>query len=199
MIRNVLIVLVVIAAVGFAPAVAQDYFIKKDKESGTGKPILYNKLPAKPKSSLGRGGYKVQYKDKLEVKRQKITSLKMAKSLDEIYELGLKPRNAEELIFYAQASRAVTQNMVYKRREALMEHLEKQEQQLDAQIASMQAGDFEADKGSRVKKKNVRVKKAIKTGGPYKKENEEQNRPQLFVKSKQDGDKPRSKVFTGYR
>ena len=47
------------------------------------------------------------------------------KVLDDWIESGMKPRNAEEIMAYAQAHRAVAQNLMYERRQALIKHLEK--------------------------------------------------------------------------
>ena len=127
MIRNLFILLGLVVAVGFTPALAQSYFINKNKTEPGTKPTLYNKLPPQGQGAVsGVSPSKIKYKDKLKVKQQKVASLAMAKSLQEIHESGLTPTNIKEVMFYADASRAVTQQAVYKRREALMVYLQKQ-------------------------------------------------------------------------
>jgi len=194
MIRNLFIMFAVVITVGFTPAVAQNYYNKKTIKEPGSKPSLFNKPVQKPKTFIGEQIGKIKYKDKLKLKQQKIASLTKAQSLEEIHELGLKPTNAEELMFYAQASRAVTQGEVYKRREALMVHLQKQKQKLQAKIANQQAAALKVPGDT--------AKAPIQLSAPEKenppKKAKKSGKPKLFVKSKEDKAKP-TKVFTGYR
>ncbi len=136
MIRNFVIMLAFIVAAGVTPVLAQSYYVKKVEEGAEAtqkKTTLYNK-PVTQSQSPGKQAPKIKYKDKLLVKQQKIKSLSAAKSLEQIHELGLRPSNAEEVMFYAQANRAVTQHAVHKRREALMVALQKKQRKLLEQI-----------------------------------------------------------------
>ncbi len=194
MIRNLFIMLGLVAVVGFTPALAQGYFIKKNNTEAGEKRTLYNKLPPKGQGVVSGGASsKIKYKDKLKVKRQKITSLAKAGSLKEIHESGLTPTNIKEVMFYAEASRAVTQQAVYKRREALMVHLQKQRLNQEYRIAKQQMNAFKAQDAATESFEEPSASE--KESAPKKKKSK---KSKLFVKSKENKAKS-TKVFTGYR
>ncbi len=115
------------------PAGAQDIFLKHGQASGAKKPAqeaateeepsIYVK-PKKLKNSPAAG---VSYKDHVyNSELQKASKLKMA-TLEDWRKSGLTPETPDEIRAYANASRAVSQSVMYKRREALMTYLEKQQ------------------------------------------------------------------------
>ena len=187
MIRKVFLLFAVLVVAGLGPALAQDIFIKKntgDSEPGA-KPTLFNK----PKTSAaGLKQSVVKYKDKIKVKNLKAKSFAKVKSLEEIKELGLKPTNAEEIQFYAQAHRAAAQDLMYKRREALMVHLKKEREKLEEQIANQSQSAVEIA-GNSSGGGTAKVGKVQKTAS---------KKPKLYVAPKEDKSLP-TKVFTGYR
>lgn len=127
MIRQSFLILMMLMIAGLGPALAQTYYNKPDSSADSGKfegkPTLYNKI--KPNSFTQKQSV-VKYKDKLNVKELKSTSMAKVKILEEWQAEGMKPTNAEEILAYAQAHRAVAQDLMYQRRAALIKHLEKQ-------------------------------------------------------------------------
>lgn len=136
MICAIFILSAVLICAGLAPALAQDLFVRPD---GVGTPEGETPtLFVKPKkSSLPEGTkqYAVKYGDKLKLQQQKNKTKIIISSFDEMQEIGFKPRDAEEIGYYARMHTAVAQNVMYKRREKLMAYLEKQEREAQEKIA----------------------------------------------------------------
>lgn len=189
MIRNVFLLFMMVLIGGLGPAVAQDLFIKLNKDTSTEadsdeKPTLYNKPivsdDVKKKQSA------IKYKDRLDVTQLQNKSEIRIQTLDDWREHKLKPQNAEQLIAYADAHRAVAQNLMYKRRQALIEHLEKTERVISSNVSSNTAGAFKV--GGNVSEDS----------GDETPEETGAERPRYFIKPKAESSKP-TKVFTGYR
>lgn len=128
--RRVCVLVLILVLAGGVQAGAQDIFLKYDKskakeqqEAGGDAPAIYVK-PQKLKNSPAGS---VNYKDKVYNNQlQKVSKAKM-ETLEDWRESGLQPKTAEEIRAYANASRAASQNIMYKRRAALMAHLEKKQ------------------------------------------------------------------------
>ena len=144
MIRRLFILLALFVVVGLGPALAQDLFVRKNKDEKTEgeKPSLF----VKPKTQSA-GVYEVPSSsvraDKLKVRQQQAMSNIRVESLAELVEMGLRPRNAAEIEAYGQAHRARSQATMYKRREALIAHHERQEKKFHEEILQYQRQENE--------------------------------------------------------
>ena len=196
MIRN-LVLLGILLLVGLGPALAQDIFIKKESpeaaENGS-KPTIYNKPTAK--KFVKKQSSSIKYSDKLKVHNQKLKSAEMMRTLEYWRENDAKPSNAQEILMYAQANRSIAQNLMYKRREALIKHLEKEERKLQAKLAKRTDSAFKVKEAQQDKKESVSKVSIDTEDKPAKKK-----KPRLFVskeKSAEEKAKP-TKVFTNFR
>jgi len=193
MIRRVFLLFFGIMIVGFAPAVAQNYFIKQDKSPVVAgeKPTLFNKLK---QTTTNKKKSVIKYADKLKVKQLKAKSFAKANSLDYWRESGKKPTNAQEITMYADAHRAVAQQNMYRRREALIAHIQKQELKEQGRVSNKSVGAYSADtsKGTAAKASadDAKVKKAKKSST---------KKPKVFVKKSKDDKAKPTKVFNNYR
>jgi len=196
MIRGFLLILSTIAVVGLGPAVAQDLFIKRDNGADKGdKPTLYLKPNITSNSSLGTPyKFKNRYKDRLRTAQLKKHNLENLKTLEAWRKSGLQPKTAEEIASYASAHRAVTQQVMYKRREALNEHFAKQDLRLArAKIVSQQAAAFKTQKTDAVKPDgSVQDAKASESKSKPKKK-------RIFIKRENKDDGKPKKLFNNYR
>lgn len=125
MIRKYSFIAAVILAVGIGPALAANVFVGGNTKSKSGEETtIYNKV--KPNAYTQKQAV-VKYGARLNVQDQLAQSEIVAATAEEMREMGFKPSNAEEMLIYANAHRAVHQNLMYKRRQALMEHQNKVE------------------------------------------------------------------------
>lgn len=168
--RRVFVLFLILVLGGGVPAGAQDIFLKYDKskakekqESGEGKkPTLY----VKPQSSKSSSAGGISYKDRIyNNKLQKISKIKM-ESLDDWHRSGYQPQTAEEIRSYANASRAASQNIMYKRRAALMAHLERKQARIArANISTQQKSALQ------LRHEQALASQAMTTEGKEKKKN----------------------------
>lgn len=182
MIRQSFLIFMMLIMAGLGPALAQGYYVKPDKgsassEKSDGPTKIYNKI--KP-NSFSKKQSVVKYKDKLVVKNLKVSSMAKVKVLDDWIESGMKPRNSAEIMAYAQAHRAVAQNLMYERRQALIKHLDKKGQILRPEFVKNETSSNN--------------RSALDLGGS-KAADEDQGKPQKKVlKKRQIYVKPENKV-----
>lgn len=152
---RICIAVFILALAGFAlaggqHAQAQNIFLKhgqkdgepeKQPETPDSAPTIYVKPQASPKSSPAAGA---AYKDRLyNSQLQKISKLKM-ETLQDWHSSGLQPQTPAEIRSYADASRAASQNVMQKRRAALMGYLERQRSKsLKTNAAAQQKSVFD--------------------------------------------------------
>ena len=123
MIRKYSTIAAVILAIGIGPALAQNIFVAKPGSGGSDeKPTIYNKVAPNAYTQQQKV---VKYGARLNVKDQLAKSKMVAATLEEMREMGFKPSNAEEMLLYANAHRAKHQNLMYQRRQKLMEYQNK--------------------------------------------------------------------------
>ena len=206
MIRNIVLTCMIVLMASLGPVLAQDYYVKKHKSAGEegAKPTLFNKV--KPSQFTHKQSV-VKYKDKLNVKNLKNKSLAKLKDLGEWQASGKKPSNAQELLAYAQAHRAVAQNLMYERREALIKHLEKNKQTIDLSIYSdtsqKVSGAMEVQNNDAVEDSKSDTSFSAFSGGQEDEpsgDHKTVKKKRIFIKPKasaMDKAKP-TKVFTGY-
>lgn len=124
MIRKYSLLAGVILAIGIGPALAENIFVTKQYSGGKSdeKPTIYNKVEPNGYTEQQKA---VKYGNRLNVKDQLAKSRIVAATLEEMREMGFKPSNAEEMLLYANAHRAVNQNLMYQRRQKLIEYQNK--------------------------------------------------------------------------
>lgn len=197
MICRFFILSIVFLGVGFGPALAQELFLRKDDGSAKdGKPTLYMK-PRESGFTDQTEHFAVKYKDKLKLQQQKGNTKVLISSFEEMQELGFKPRNAKEIDAYGRMHRALSQNIMYKRREALIAHLEKQEREVEAMLARRDAGALKVDD----QKDSATVSKETSEdaqGGHDTQTTKILKKPRVYVKKTADEKARPTKVFKDY-
>ena len=195
MIRKYLLLMSAGVTLGLGPALAQDVFIKKNFGQDPDAPVtIFNK----PKFSASAEKQSVvKYADRLNVQHLKAGSDAIASTLDEMREIGFKPSNAEEILLYANAHRAVSQSLMYERRKALINHLEKQEQRriAQAEIANRQTAAFKTS--GEVEATQTSTTTSQKTESSTRTQKLRTNR--VFVRKSADEAARPTKVFQNYR
>ncbi|MCC6597208.1 MAG: hypothetical protein IT559_00215 [Alphaproteobacteria bacterium] len=165
--RRLCLWVLVFLLAGFGPAGAQDIFLKhnkptSDKEAETPKapPKLY---VAPKKTKLPAGS--ISYKEKIYNSHLQQASRSRLETLEDWRKSGLKPQTAAEIKAYASASRAASQNVMYKRREALIPHLDRQRAiAVNAQLAAQQSAALQFQKKSALS--SAGTQKTIKASAP---------------------------------
>lgn len=202
MIRNAFILGAVFLAVGLGPALAQELFVRKDGRAAQAdeKPTLFVK-PAPARFSYPRRQSVVKYKDKLKLHQQQSDNKIIIDSFEEMRALGFKPRTAEDIQAYGQMHRATSQNIMYKRRAALMAYLEKQDTKLQARLAARNFGVFaDRDEVASADKQDVPVSEAVV--GQDKRESSAARKviqkPRLFVRRSPEEQALPTRVFKPY-
>lgn len=136
MIHRKLLLIALLVMAGFVPALAQEVFIAKETGAEPGeKPTLF----VKPTIDLNAPTASVKYKDKAKNEELKLASRVRLKTLADWQASGYKPQNIQEQMALADATRAVHQNLMYKRRDALILHLQKEDAKFQAEYARQQA------------------------------------------------------------
>lgn len=156
-----------VCAVGLGPALAQNIFLTPNNttsstnDSAKGGEASKGRIFLSPQGRLSDEARKpaIKYRDKLVVKAMKKQAIDKIRTLQEWEAAGMQPQNIEEQMMYAQAKRAVAQNMMYDRREQVMARIEKQQQIVEARLASEAKAALKTD-GS---KGDTRIKTVIET------------------------------------
>ena len=202
-----------LAVLGFAPALAQDVFIKPDKaqSSDDSAPSLFVKPKAKT-SSNAKGPGSVKYSSTAETRGLKSKAAVRSQALEEIRELGLEPKTAEDIKMFASAYRSVSQEYMYQRRESLTAHLQKENNKLQNRLASMDAPEYDltrakaqaeaqafAETEKVYKEHDLEVPDSLKPAKTTaKRRTQPRVRNAVVKKDPLDSAKP-TKVFTNYR
>ncbi|MBL4805317.1 MAG: hypothetical protein JKY71_10660 [Alphaproteobacteria bacterium] len=193
MIRKYSLLAGLILAIGVGPALAQNIFVSKKYSGGKSdeKPTIYNKVDP---NGFTEQQKVVKYGKRLNVKDQLAESKILSATLDEMREMGFKPSNAEEMILYANAHRAKHQNLMYQRRQKLIEYqnkvaFERTRQEL---LRTSQKSAFKAKKPVTVSKGQESDAEDTKTKTRVLK-----RKPVYVTKSADEKAKP-TKVFTDY-
>lgn len=136
MIHRKLFLIILLVLGGFMPALAQEVFIPKETGAAPGeKPTLF----VMPKFDLTAPTASVKYKDKIKNETLKQASALKLKTLADWRASGYEPQNIQEQMALADATRAVHQNLMYKRRDALILHLQKEHEKFQAEYNRQQA------------------------------------------------------------
>ena len=126
-------------AVALGPAVAQNIFLSPNKASAEreGDSQKKGRIFLSPNRLSDEANEPViKYRDKLVVKAMRKKALEKIKTLEEWEAEGLEPQNMAERMMYAQAKRAVSQKVMYERRQGLMAEIEKEHRAVRARLAS---------------------------------------------------------------
>ena len=149
--------------VGLGPALAQNIFLSPNNttSSDNGGESEKGRIFLSPEGRLSDEARKpaIKYRDKLVVKAMRKKAIDKIKTLQEWEAAGMQPQNIEEQMMYAQAKRAVAQNVMYQRRQQVMARIEKQQRVVEARLASKAKAALKVD-GS---KGDTRVETIIET------------------------------------
>lgn len=205
MIHRIFLLIFAIMIVGFAPALAQNIFVKPNKNASASdeKPSLFikpNKSAATKRQSV------VKYADKLKVRQLKLKSAAKGEMLAYWHEIGFKPSNAQEILMYADAHRAKAQEVMYKRREALRAYIQKKaarqpsDGQLIGEISSRRLSalgfDTQHDLQSAQPVQSAEVASEV---GAEKPSAAKKKAAKIYVRKPSENTANPSKIFTGYR
>ncbi len=217
MYRKTILTLILLFTVGLAPALAANIFISKNKESASQNTQVekskkswwgsfYSKITGGESSmdKIGRGKktnknlYKFSRIDRSGLASLKARGRINMENLAEWKASGKKPGNAQEIFEYAAAHRAAAQSTMYKRREALISHLDRENQKVASRISSRSSGAYAPSNAKAASQRTSQNKTSSKSGAS---QTDTTKKRRIFIrptKSADEAAKP-TKVFTGYR
>ncbi|MEM7650726.1 MAG: hypothetical protein AAF204_01430 [Pseudomonadota bacterium] len=149
MIHRVFLLLILVG-VWTSSVAAQELFIRPGGNAAESSDDNDAQAPAIFNQPQTRGLYtrtppsSIKYSDKLEVRNQQVKTASLMRTLEYWRESNATPTNGEEILMYADANRAVIENLAYQRREALLKHLEKKERAYQDDIVALQKQVYEA-------------------------------------------------------
>ncbi len=146
MFRRLAIICGILFLAGLGPALAADIFVRpqeggksssaESEESGHPARLpVFNVPPSFHSEKPSDTGQEVLYQDKRDTAALKQNSLARIKTLEDWEASGREPQTEEEILAYASASRAVEQNLMYKRHEKLVAYMERKERQKAIRLA----------------------------------------------------------------